>query len=183
MQVADHEVAELRRAYHTIGVPHSASAHAIKQAYRKLAKRWHPDLYVSGSVAHSEATQMMKLLNQAYALIVHAPLRYYRDIPPASPVEVSQSRNKTSANSDLREFARLNARWEFWIRFACGAMFGALLEFGALLRGWGLGHGLGWRIWILLAVGGILLAGFCAALLGDDFWYDAGGYWRRGQWF
>jgi DnaJ-class molecular chaperone len=45
MPVLDDQSAEWKHAYQVLGVPRYASAHAIKAAYRKLVKRWHPDLY------------------------------------------------------------------------------------------------------------------------------------------
>ncbi len=72
MSAAD--ISELKRAYSLLDVPCSASARSIKQAYRRIAKRWHPDRYQAGTPAHAEATQMMKCINEAYALIENAPL-------------------------------------------------------------------------------------------------------------
>jgi curved DNA-binding protein CbpA len=77
--MTEFEIDELRRAYHLLGVSSSASEGSIKRAYRRLTKRWHPDRYASGTPAHAEATQMMKLINQAYSRIANAPLRYYNE--------------------------------------------------------------------------------------------------------
>lgn len=77
MPIAECQVAELKRAYQTLGIPFSASALSIKQAYRRIAKRWHADLYPTGTPAYDEATQMMNRINEAYSLIQHAPLRYH----------------------------------------------------------------------------------------------------------
>lgn len=38
------QIAEWMAAYRVLGVPLSATALTIKQTYRKLMKRWHPDL-------------------------------------------------------------------------------------------------------------------------------------------
>src|SRR5690348_13552951 len=67
MPIAECQVAELKRAYQTLGVPFSASALSIKQGYRRIAKRWHPDLYPTGTPAYDEATQMMKRINEAFS--------------------------------------------------------------------------------------------------------------------
>src|SRR5262250_1205997 len=67
----------LRKAYRVLDVPEAASALAIKSNYRKLIKRWHPDRPSTGAATSDEAMMMTKLINQAYALIENAPLRYY----------------------------------------------------------------------------------------------------------
>src|SRR5437879_4957777 len=82
--MTEFEIDELRRAYQLLDVPHSSSKRSIKQAYRRVTKRWHPDRYASGTPAHAEATQMMKLINEAYSQMANAPLRYY-DEKTAAP--------------------------------------------------------------------------------------------------
>lgn len=77
MLTTEFEIEELRRAYQLLDVPYSASERAIKQAYRRVTKRWHPDRYAGEIPAHAEATQMMKLINEAYSQIANAPLRHY----------------------------------------------------------------------------------------------------------
>jgi hypothetical protein len=81
MPTVDDQVAEWKHAYQVLGVPHYASAHVIKAAYRKLVKRWHPDLYAAGTSEHADATQMSMLINQAHSGIAHAPLRYTSNSP------------------------------------------------------------------------------------------------------
>jgi hypothetical protein len=63
-------------AYQILGVAPSASARAIKQAYRQLIRKWHPDLHQSSMEAHDEAMEMTRLINAAYSAIEHAPLRH-----------------------------------------------------------------------------------------------------------
>jgi len=82
MPIAMDQLLELKRAYQIPGVPLFASAPSIKQTYRKLVKRWHPDLYPSGTSDNVEATRMTKLINEAYAAIETAPLRYYIGTTP-----------------------------------------------------------------------------------------------------
>ena len=79
MLMNEFEIDELRRAYQLLDVAYSASERSIKQAYRRVTRRWHPDLYASGTPAHAEATHMMKLISEAYSRIANAPLRYYRE--------------------------------------------------------------------------------------------------------
>jgi curved DNA-binding protein CbpA len=69
MPARDNEIQNLAHAYLVLDVPHNSSQRAIKSAYRKLVKRWHPDHYRPGSEEHTEATQMTTLINAAYAKI------------------------------------------------------------------------------------------------------------------
>jgi curved DNA-binding protein CbpA len=44
MAIAGYQLSDLKHAYQILGVPLFASVPSIKQAHRKLIKRWHPDL-------------------------------------------------------------------------------------------------------------------------------------------
>ena len=57
----------LRRASELFDLDERASLQDVKQAYRKLARRWHPDR--AGGGHRSEAEERMKTLNEAYALL------------------------------------------------------------------------------------------------------------------
>ena len=52
--------------YEMLGVPRTASDDEIKAAYRKLAKKYHPDLH-HGS---AEAEAKMKAVNEAYSVLI-----------------------------------------------------------------------------------------------------------------
>ena len=51
--------------YQVLGVSHDADAEQIKQAYRQLAKKYHPDLHPGDA----EAARRMNEINEAYDLI------------------------------------------------------------------------------------------------------------------
>jgi len=55
-----------RDPYEVLGVPRTATDDEIKAAYRKLAKKYHPDL--NGGSAQAEAK--MKEVNEAYTLLI-----------------------------------------------------------------------------------------------------------------
>ncbi len=100
MLMTEFEIDELRRAYQLLDVPYSASDRSIKRAYRRITKRWHPDRYTSGTPTYAEATQMMKLINQAYSQIANAPLRYYDEQTAAATPRQQGSEAQRSPNPD-----------------------------------------------------------------------------------
>jgi len=57
-------VAEQRDFYEVLGVPRSASSKEIQRAYRKLARKWHPDLNKSG-----DSDEQFKELAEANAVL------------------------------------------------------------------------------------------------------------------
>ena len=55
-----------KKDYYTIlGVRHNASAKEIKQAYRRLARRYHPDV----NPGDATAEQKFKEVSEAYAML------------------------------------------------------------------------------------------------------------------
>ena len=55
--------------YKVLGVSASASDEEVKDAYRKLAKKYHPDQYTDSPLAEL-ASEKMKEINEAYDTIV-----------------------------------------------------------------------------------------------------------------
>lgn len=51
--------------YQTLGVPKDASADAVKKAYRKLARKWHPDQ----NPGDAKAEEKFKEIGEAYAVL------------------------------------------------------------------------------------------------------------------
>src|SRR5277367_2159419 len=75
MAQAGGEIVTLAHAYRVLDVPWDATPRTIKESYRKLVKRWHPDRQPTDTESHTDATLMTRLLNEAYARIQDAPLR------------------------------------------------------------------------------------------------------------
>jgi hypothetical protein len=169
MYIAEYQLAVLKRAYRILGVPLSASALSIKQTYRRLIRRWHPDLHARGSPSQVDATQMTQLISQAYSEIKHAPLRYYIGADRLAQEGNGESACRPSEepiHKHNRTVPRTD-RLEFWVRFVCGALFGSLVGFRLVLSFFE------YSIILILAFVAVILGfGFAAARYGDRFWHS-----------
>jgi hypothetical protein len=83
--------------YATLGVARDASAAQIQQAYRRLAKRYHPDLH------QVSTTEPMQRLNQAWAILSNPARRARHDS--------DQSRSATS-RADAWSGASRRTTWD-----------------------------------------------------------------------
>lgn len=163
----------IKHAYELLGVPDSSSARLIKQAYRAMAKRWHPDLYRAGTPEQAEAARMMELINEAYSTIQSAPLRYntpdYYGGVTQSPSQASEPANEIPAITNRKPFVAPH-RLEFWIRFVCGSMLGVLVSGKILLPNILIFH-TPLPVMLCISIVIVLACGFGAARGGDAFWY------------
>ena len=158
--------ADLKRSYQILGVPVSASAHSIKQAYHHLVKRWHPDRYSSGTPSYAEATKMMALINEAYSRIAHAPLRYHiNSYPAASQRRAYPVVREAKYCARTRDTLPITSRLEFWVRFVSGAVLGIFMSVSLVLSFYDTP-----KLMILGSVGLIVGCAFSSAFLGDRFW-------------
>lgn len=169
MSVAEDQIAELKHAYRVLDVPLSASSSSIKQSYRRLVKRWHPDHYPGGTPEYAEASEMTKLINGAYTAIQNAPLRYHIDACSADYVKSRQVPRPSAYDSSETQREKLpRTNWlEFWIRFVFGALMGALLSIRVFLF-----HYDEPTVLIPATLGLILGFGFASAQSGDNFWHS-----------
>ncbi|MHC5933113.1 dynamin family protein [Nostoc sp.] len=60
---------KITRAYGILGLQANASLAEVKQAYRTLVKKWHPDLFVGKPQLLKQAQEKMHLLNEAYTIL------------------------------------------------------------------------------------------------------------------
>ncbi|MBD2343213.1 dynamin family protein [Anabaena subtropica] len=60
---------KIARAYKILGLPQDAEFTDIKQAYKTLVKKWHPDLFVNQPQMQKQAQEKMRLLNEAYTVL------------------------------------------------------------------------------------------------------------------
>lgn len=171
MAFVEEQIAEWKGAYRVLDAPLSAPAEVIKENYRTLVKRWHPDHYAAGSVEQVEAAEMTRLINEAFAKIDNAPLRNY---DAASGAFRAAGADGFSAPGhrpfvDRPDPFRNMERAEFWIAFGVGAAFGALFGLGSILRLYRYSDpGVFWDVVIL--VGTMVLFGLGSAKYGDKFW-------------
>ncbi|MCC5651589.1 dynamin family protein [Nostoc sp. XA013] len=60
---------QITRAYGILGLQANASLAEVKQAYRTLVKKWHPDLFVGKPQLLKQAQEKMHLVNEAYTIL------------------------------------------------------------------------------------------------------------------
>ena len=66
---AQTEKDKITRAYGILGLQTNASQAEVKQAYRTLVKKWHPDLFVNQPQLLKQAQEKMHLVNDAYTIL------------------------------------------------------------------------------------------------------------------
>ena len=57
-----------KNLYEVLGVDREANDETLKKAYRKLARKWHPDQYTDNE-AKKQAEEEMKKINEAYGIL------------------------------------------------------------------------------------------------------------------
>ncbi len=60
---------QIVNAYKTLELQNGASISEVKQAYRKLVKQWHPDLFVGKPQLLQQAQEKMWRFNEAYTIL------------------------------------------------------------------------------------------------------------------
>jgi hypothetical protein len=56
-------------AYNILGLQPNASFAEVKQAYKNLVKKWHPDLFMNQPQQQKQAQEKMRLVNEAYKIL------------------------------------------------------------------------------------------------------------------
>jgi DnaJ-like protein len=129
--VADVPVDDCVAAYRTLELDTRASAGAIRQRYRELATRYHPDKWPHASKEQVNASRRMAEINAAYQLIRDAPLEDHAPLIEELP--------ETTLDEERDERIREVQAVDLWIeriaRFVVGAVLGLLLGIGIYQRG------------------------------------------------
>ncbi|MDZ8052186.1 MAG: dynamin family protein [Aulosira sp. ZfuVER01] len=60
---------KITRAYSILGLQPGVSFSEVKQAYKTLVKKWHPDLFVAKPQLQQQAQEKMRLVNEAYTIL------------------------------------------------------------------------------------------------------------------
>jgi DnaJ-like protein len=178
MDFVEEQIAEWKGAYRVLDAPLSAPAEFIKENYRTLVKRWHPDHYAAGSAEQVEAAEMTRLINKAYGKIENAPLKYYAAASGSFGASGAEGFSRPRPFVDRPDPFRNMERLEFWIAFGVGAAIGAVFGVGSILRLYR-SHdpGVFWDVVIL--VGFMVFFGLGSAKQGDKFWDEV---FRRSWW-
>lgn len=166
MPATANEISEWEHSYRVLGVPVSASPRNIKIAWRGLVRRWRPDRCSAGSHEQAEATRMTEILNLAYSSIQTAPLLQYAEVQHSNSAQTSAS-SVTTPDESPRSF-----HWYgFWLRFACGALFGAVVSFRMVLYAYEDPF-----LMILGVAAMILFFAFASGFAGENFLNSIRGY-------
>src|SRR4051794_28419746 len=130
----------MKDLYKTLGVAEAADDAAIKKAYRKLAKEYHPD--VTGD--DKKKTERFKEINEAYAVLGDAQKRKEYDRLKHAPVRPDGMPEGFDADEFARTFGGARAT-------AGGAQFNGEFDvgdiFSSLFGGGGPGGGRATQSW------------------------------------
>lgn len=103
----------LEKYYEVLGLKPDASEQEVKNAYRDLAKVWHPDRFAHDARLQQKAQEKLKEINEAYDAI-NSPAsgrrqRARRPTPPSPPSSTSTSAPRTPRGGPA-DFASVAAR-------------------------------------------------------------------------
>ena len=98
---------DVAQSYAILKIPMNASPELSKQAYRKLAKIWHPDRYVNDPILRAKAENQIKKINQAYAVVKEHQEKNY------STVQLNTAR-KSSYSTPATRVAKTQHTSEFY---------------------------------------------------------------------
>jgi curved DNA-binding protein CbpA len=70
------EKMKIRKDYYEIlCIPKNATEEQIKQAYRSLAKKYHPDVNIGGEQKYEPSTQKFREIAEAYAVLSNKTMK------------------------------------------------------------------------------------------------------------
>ena len=102
--------------YQILGIASSASTAQIRQAYRVLAMRWHPDMHAGEpSEKVAEAEERFKAINEAYGVLSDASQKanydyiYFRHHAGTTQSQPSQTQTRSHARTWTYSRAKTNS--------------------------------------------------------------------------
>ena len=102
--------------YEVLGVPENASEEQIKEAYKELVKKYHPDKYQDNPLADL-AEEKMQEINEAYDMLMkNSGGSYYNSSAGGSYAQVRRNidaGNLAAAESMLNSATDRSAEWYF----------------------------------------------------------------------
>eukprot|EP01018_Ginkgo_biloba_P025572 Gb_04902 [translate_table: standard] len=101
-----------RTLYEVLGISQGASAEDIKTAYRKLARKFHPDACVCPE-EKSRSTKLFLKIHDAYSTLSdpHGRAQYDRQLSAQVPVSLEQTWNYRQARPAYHSYS-YGQRWE-----------------------------------------------------------------------
>ena len=85
----------LKECYQRLELPNQANAAEIRQAYKRLVKKWHPDKFEADSPIKAYAEERIKLINAAYDLLCKHQSQ--TKTPPKSNSETQRPSEKSTS--------------------------------------------------------------------------------------
>jgi len=107
-------VDDVERYYQVLGLKRGASADQVKEAYRDLAKVWHPDRFGTDPRLQHKAQEKLKEINRAYSYLLSflSGGGERRSAQPSQPSEGSQAARPRPAASSVSNASLEIARTE-----------------------------------------------------------------------
>lgn len=107
----------MKDPYTILNISHGASSEEIRQAYRTLAKKYHPDRY-SDPVLAEKASEKMKEINEAYHILIKQPQESTATAKKDDYTEIdelirSDACDKAEKLLDVVPSTERNARWYY----------------------------------------------------------------------
>jgi molecular chaperone DnaJ len=96
---------QIANPYAVLGVPPTASAAQVREAYRRLAKQFHPD-----QNRDAQANERMRRINQAWETLSTPAARASHDAASAAPPRAAQPHWGSTASASRQQYAE-RARW------------------------------------------------------------------------
>lgn len=101
----------LNKYYKVLNIPENATKEEIKNAYKKLAKKWHPDNFINDIIQQNLATQKFIDISEAYQILLNRNDNLAsRD--ENSVIEINDKKDIEKYYYNLGILATENEEWE-----------------------------------------------------------------------